>query len=79
MGPGGCGRRSRRGSSRLAHDGLLDLDDPDVAARQLISLVNMDLRPSTMMGQRPTDAEVDAATRTAVRTFLRAYGRKAPA
>jgi hypothetical protein len=62
--------------SRLAHDGLLDLDDPDLAARQLISLVNMDLRPSTMMGQRPTDAEVDAATRTAVRTFLRAYGRK---
>ena len=62
--------------SRLAHDGLLDLDDPDLAARQLISLVNMDLRPATMMGQRPTDAEVDAATRTAVRTFLRAYGRK---
>ena len=30
--------------SRLAHDGLLDLDDPDLAARQLISLVNMDLR-----------------------------------
>lgn len=62
--------------SRLAHDGLLDLDDPDLAARQLISLVNMDLRPATMMGQKPTDAEVDAATRTAVRTFLRAYGRR---
>ncbi len=62
--------------SRLAHDGLLDLDDPDLAARQLISLVNMDLRASTMMGQRPTEAEVDAATRAAVRTFLRAYGRK---
>jgi len=61
---------------RLAHDGLLDLDDPDLAARQLISLVNMDLRASTMMGQRPTEAEVDAATRAAVRTFLRAYGRK---
>jgi AcrR family transcriptional regulator len=65
--------------SRLAHDGLLDLDDPDLAARQLISLVNMDLRPAAMMGQRPTEAAVDAATRTAVRTFLRAYGRRAPA
>ena len=65
--------------SRLAHDGFLDLDDPDLAARQLISLVNMDLRPATMMGQKPTDAEVETATRAAVRTFLRAYGRKAPA
>jgi AcrR family transcriptional regulator len=61
--------------SRLAHDGLLDLDDPDLAARQLISLVNMDLRPTAMAGGRPSDAEVDAATRAAVRTFLRAYGR----
>ena len=52
-------------------------DDPDLAARQLISLVNMDLKPLAMMGQRPTEAEVDAATRAAVRTFLRAYGRKA--
>jgi AcrR family transcriptional regulator len=62
--------------SRLAHDGLLDLDDPDLAARQLISLVNMDLRSAAMLGQRPTDAEVEAATRAAVRTFLRAYGRR---
>lgn len=65
--------------SRLAHDGLLDLDDPDLAARQLISLVNMDLRPMAMAGQKPTDAEVETATRAAVRTFLRAYGRRRPA
>jgi len=64
--------------SRLAHDGLLDLDDPDLAARQLIALVNMDLRGPAMMGQKPTDAEVDAATRNAVRMFLRAYGRRPP-
>jgi AcrR family transcriptional regulator len=62
--------------SRLAHDGLLDLDDPDLAARQLISLVNMDLRPMAMAGQKPTEAEVETATRAAVRTFLRAYGRR---
>lgn len=62
---------------RLAHDGLLDLDDPDVAARQLIALVNMDLRALAMMGQKPAEAEVDAAARNAVRMFLRAYGRRA--
>ncbi len=61
--------------SRLAHDGLLDLDDPDLAARQLIALVNMDLRGPAMMGQRPAEAAVENATRSAVRTFLRAYGR----
>ncbi len=60
--------------SRLAHDGLLDLDDPDLAARQLIALVNMDLRGPAMMGHKPTEAEVDAAARNAVAMFLRAYG-----
>ncbi|MCB1498299.1 MAG: TetR/AcrR family transcriptional regulator [Bauldia sp.] len=62
--------------TRLARDGFLDLEDPDLAARQLISLVNMDLRGPAMMGQRLGDAEVEAATRAAVRTFLRAYGRR---
>ncbi len=62
--------------ARLAHAGLLDLEDPDLAARQFISLVIMDLRPSTLLGERPTDAEIDFATRSAVRTFLRAYGRE---
>jgi AcrR family transcriptional regulator len=62
--------------TRLARDGFLDVEDPDLAARQLISLVNMDLRGPAMMGQRLADAEVEAATRAAVRTFLRAYGRR---
>jgi AcrR family transcriptional regulator len=60
--------------ARLAHAGLLDLDDPDLAARQFMSLVVMDLRPATMLGRKPTDEEIDYATSTAVRTFLRAYG-----
>ena len=63
---------------RLARDGLLDLDDPDLAARQLIALVNMDLRGPAMMGQKPSESDVEAATRDAVRMFLRAYGRRAP-
>jgi AcrR family transcriptional regulator len=61
--------------ARLAHAGFLDLDDPDLAARQFMSLVVMDLRPATLLGQRPTESEIDFATSTAVRTFLRAYGR----
>ena len=64
--------------ARLAHAGHLDLDDPDLAARQFMSLVVMDLRPATLLGQRPSEAEIDLATRSAVRTFLRAYGRARP-
>lgn len=60
--------------ARLAHGGFLDLDDPDLAARQFMSLVVMDLRPATLLGQRPTEAEIEFATTAAVRTFLRAYG-----
>jgi AcrR family transcriptional regulator len=60
--------------ARLAHAGFLDLDDPDLAARQFMSLVVMDLRPATLLGQRPTEAEIEFATTAAVRTFLRAYG-----
>jgi hypothetical protein len=44
-----------------------------------MSLVIMDLRPATLLGQRPSETEVDNATRSAVRTFLRAYGRTRPA
>ncbi len=60
--------------SRLARDGLLDLDDPDLAARQLIALVAMDLRRFVMVGQKPPEPVVETAIRAAVRTFLRAYG-----
>ena len=65
--------------ARLAHAGYLDLDDPDLAARQFMSLVIMDLRPAALLGQRPSESEVDYATRSAVRMFVRAYGRARPA
>ena len=62
--------------ARLAHDGILDVDDPSLAARQFMALVNVEL-PNTMnLGQRPTDAELETAARNAVRTFLRAYGTR---
>jgi AcrR family transcriptional regulator len=78
-GPGRVSAAVSARLSRLAHGGHLDLDDPDLAARQFMSLVVMDLRPATLLGQRPSEAEIDHATRSAVRTFLRAYGRARPA
>ncbi len=59
---------------RLRDAGLLDVDDTDLAARQFMSLAVMDLKPAMAVGLAPTPAEVDAATRAAVHTFLRAYG-----
>ena len=73
-GPGRVSSALSARLARLAHAGLLDLDDPDLAARQFMSLVVIDLRPSTLLGQRPSEAEIDVATSSAVRTFLRAYG-----
>jgi AcrR family transcriptional regulator len=63
---------------RLRDAGLLDVEDTDLAARQFISLAVMDLKPAMVVGLSPTTAEVDAATRAAVRTFLRAYGTSRP-
>lgn len=60
--------------AKLGRDGVLEIDDADLAARQFMALVNADL-PTTMdMGARPSDAELETAARNAVRTFLRAYG-----
>ncbi len=62
--------------ARLAHAGLLDIDDPDLAARQFVALVKLGLEPSNHIGEDPTAAEVDAAATAGVRTFLRAYAAK---
>jgi AcrR family transcriptional regulator len=62
--------------ARLAHDRLLDLDDADLAARQFVALVTMDLDDCSHLGAAPTRAEVDAAAAAGVKTFLRAYGAK---
>lgn len=59
--------------SRLAQSGLLDVDDPDLASRQFVALVTMDLESSNHLGEDPTPAEVEAAATAGVKTFLRAY------
>lgn len=73
-GPGKIGTALAALFARLAHKGLLQADDFDVAARQFLALVNADLQMSTLFGVTPTEAELDTAARNAVRTFMRAYG-----
>lgn len=60
--------------AKLNHSGVLQIDDFDVAARQFIALGNADLQTLTLLGETPTDAQLETAARNAVRTFLRAYG-----
>ncbi|MGH6760037.1 MAG: TetR/AcrR family transcriptional regulator C-terminal domain-containing protein [Phyllobacterium sp.] len=60
--------------ARLAHAGALDIDDPDLAARQFLALVNCDLQMLTLLGEMPSDEQLEASARNAIRTFLRAYG-----
>lgn len=62
--------------ARLAHAGHLELDDPDVAARQFLALTEADLKISMLLGDQPDDADVRQAATNAVRTFLRAYGKR---
>ena len=73
-GPGKIGTALAALFARLAHKGLLQIDDFDVAARQFLALVNADLQMNTLCGATPTDGELESAARNAVRTFMRAYG-----
>lgn len=59
--------------ARLAAKGILEIDDFDVAARQLLALGQADIQMQIQLGELPEDAELESAARNAVRTFLRAY------
>lgn len=62
--------------ARLGVTGALDIDDYDLAARQFLALADADLRLPQLLGQPLTDEEIETSARNAVRTFLRAYGRR---
>ena len=64
--------------ARLAHQGSLEIDDPNLAARQFMALVNADLPTTTYLGDPPSDDELEAAVSNAVRTFMRAYRPRGP-
>jgi AcrR family transcriptional regulator len=59
--------------ARLAHADFLEVDDPDLAARQFLALINADLQVALLLGETPTEAAMETSARNAVRTFLRAY------
>lgn len=65
--------------ARLATKGVLDIDDFDVAARQLLALGQADIQMQILLGETPSDAELESAARNAVRTFLRAHAPAAAA
>ncbi|WP_018506025.1 TetR/AcrR family transcriptional regulator [Parafrankia discariae] len=61
--------------ARLAHAGLLHIDDPMRGANQFISLVYEELPARSILGARPLQPrEVDEVVRAGVDTFLRAFG-----
>jgi AcrR family transcriptional regulator len=62
--------------ARLAQDGYLDLDDPSVAARHFVALVNADLPNDEGPCARPTEDALRKAAATGVKTFLRAFGSR---
>lgn len=60
--------------ARLASAGNIELDDPDLAARQFMALIGADLPNEP--GQTVSDAQLEQAARNGVKTFLRAYGKR---
>ena len=54
------------------------IDDPDVAARQFLALVNAELQTTFMLGGTPSEDEVLQSATNGVRTFLRAFGKRSP-
>ena len=60
--------------ARLARDGDIEVDDPDVAARQFMALIGADLPNEP--GDKPSDEQLQRAARNGVKTFLRAYGKR---
>lgn len=60
--------------AQLAYEGYLDLDDPTLAARQFMALIQADIPHDRPCGTRPSEEEVTRAARNAVTTFLRAFG-----
>ena len=62
--------------ARLAHAGYIEIDDPDLVARQFLALVNADFKIATMLGEIPGEEEIRRSAANAVSMFLRAYGRR---
>jgi AcrR family transcriptional regulator len=62
--------------SQLALNGYLDLDEPVLAARQFIALLTAEWRAEFQLGRFPSDEECAGMAERAVKTFLRAFGKR---
>lgn len=62
--------------SRLAVTGHLRIEDPDLAARHFLALVNADTQFHMLTGQPIDDAVIERSAVNGVRTFLMAFGAK---
>ena len=62
--------------SQLALNGYLDLDEPVLAARQFMALLTAEWRAEFQLGRFPSEEECAGMAERAVKTFLRAFGRR---
>lgn len=62
--------------SQLAVNGYLDLDDPVLAARQFMALLTAEWRAEFQLGRFPSEEECAGMAARAVKTFLRAFGKR---
>ncbi|MCX5497107.1 TetR/AcrR family transcriptional regulator [Kaistia dalseonensis] len=64
--------------ARLAHEHLLSVEDPDLAARQFMALIFADIQMMTLLGEQPSTEQIEAAAMNGVRTFIRAHDATRP-
>lgn len=64
------------GLEGLDRAGLLDIEDPQLAARQFLALIRSDLQVYILLGQLPDEETLQKSSRSAVQTFLRAFRRR---
>ncbi|WP_295813390.1 TetR/AcrR family transcriptional regulator [uncultured Nitratireductor sp.] len=62
--------------ARLAYAGYLDMENPDVAARQFLALVNAELQMPALFGEKLENDRLQETAACAVKTFLRAYRKR---
>lgn len=65
---------------RLTEEGILAVDNAELAARQFLDLCKTEIHLRMLLGDRtkPTQAEIERNLESAIRVFLAAYGRKQP-
>jgi hypothetical protein len=62
--------------ARLALAGDLLIEDPDLAARHYLALINADIHYHLLTGQSIDDSIIEQSSINGVRTFLMAFGKR---